>query len=139
MPRHVYPLETKKRQPYVPVRLSNPLDDFEQYYRTLALVDTGADRSMVPLTVSKDLMHDNDAPKLESRTVIGIGGRVTTYKHTFTLEVLDLDGEVLFEIPSLLIEVSEKDYGPVILGMNDFISHYVESIDFSSNKLTICY
>jgi len=139
MGQHTFPLEEYTRQPYLPIRLSNPLDDFEQYHETTALIDTGADYSVVPFTVSKDLLHANDSPEVESRTVLGIGGRVRTYKHTFTLEVLDLDGKVLFAIPHMLIEVSEKDYGPVILGMNDFITHYVKSINFNSNSFTICY
>ena len=139
MPYHIFPLEKSRRQPYLPIRLSNPNDDFEQYQTTLALLDTGADSSIVPFAISKDLMHANDAPKVESRTVIGIGGLVKTYKHTFTLEVLDLSGEVLFKIPSMIIEVSEKDYGPVILGMKDFIVPYVENINFKLGRFKIRY
>ncbi len=137
MPVYRFPLEKHTRQPYLPIRLSNPFDDFEQYHHTLALIDTGADYSIIPSTVSRDLMHDNDHRRVERRTVIGIGGPVKAYKHTFTLEILDLDGEVLFEIPQMLIEVSEKDYSPVILGMKDFIIHHVKTIDFSTNKFTI--
>lgn len=139
MSRHTFPLEVSTRQPYLPVRLSNPNDDFEQYHETLALIDTGSDSSIVPFTVSNDLMHHNDASAVETKTVLGIGGRITTYKHTFILEVLALNGEILFTTSPMFIEVSEGNYGPVILGMKDFIAHYVESINFKTNILTIRY
>ena len=139
MAHHIFPLEKSTQQPYIPIRLSNPKDDCEQFHTTFALIDTGADNSIIPFTVSRDLMHDNDAPEVESRTVLGIGGPVTTYKHTFDLEVLNLDGETLFKFPSMIIEVSEKDYGPVILGMKDFTLLHVENINFKSNIFTIRY
>ncbi len=139
MARHTFPLEKRTQQPYLPISLSNPNDNFEQYHVTLALIDTGADYSVVPFTVSRGLMHNNDGPEVERQIVLGLGGRVNTYKHTFDLEVLDLDGKLLFKIPSMAIEVSEKDYGPVILGMKDFIIHHVESINFKSKIFTIRY
>jgi len=139
MSSRIFPLEKSTQQPYLPIRLSNPKDDFEQYHETLALIDTGADYSIVPFTVSRDLMHDNNASEVELRVVRGIGGEVKTYKHTFILEVLDLDRNVLFGVPPMFIEVAGRDYGPVILGMNDFIIPYVEKINFKSNTFTIRY
>ncbi len=141
MPKHTFPLDKHSGKPYIPVRLSNPQDDYEKHI-TYALLDTGADTSIVPYTVGRDLMHNNENPEVESRPVFGIGGSVSTFKHTFNLEVLDLDFNVLFEIKGMMIEVLPRETGhstPVILGRDDFIRHYVTSINFEKNSIEIRY
>lgn len=137
IPSYSYPLENLKRQPVIPIALSNPYDDARQFHTTFALIDTGADMSIIPSSVGRDLLHNNFHPEVEKRTIYGIGGEVQTFLHTFDLDVLDLDGNVLFRKSGMKIEVSEEECGQVILGMRDFITRYVTKIDFSQNSLFI--
>jgi len=61
-------------KPIVPIILYNPHNDFN--YSTWAIVDTGADTSVIPEHIAKSLYHDIRHPKVKRDISFGIGGAV---------------------------------------------------------------
>lgn len=139
-------LNLERGKPFVPIVLINPDDDYE-VYPTYALIDTGADRSIIPEGIAKELMHDNDGKGVETDEICGVCSSAKVYKHTFVIEVLNPDNpsESLFRTDPMLISVLEfpkgnqPKTGEVILGMPDFILKYIRNIDFENGTLTFGY
>lgn len=125
--------------PCVPICLSNPLDSYEIYQPTLALIDTGAIRSAIPDWIAKELYHCHENEGVvQKNDALGIGGAAKVYEHTFDLEITDFEDKSLHTIENIKLDVivskNPKDAftpSPAILGLEDFIVPYVETIDFT--------
>lgn len=121
--------------PCIPICLSNPNDDYDIYYPTLAIIDTGAVRSAIPEAIAKDLMHNSKHPDVKKKDpAIGIGGYADVVEHTFSLDVMNFSDSILFALKEIKIDVIETDL-PIVLGMEDFISKYVKTIYFDEQYI----
>lgn len=120
-------------KPALPVRLINPANGF--YHTTWALVDTGADNTVIPGYIAQKLYHNVKHKSVKTNFCSGIGGDVTTYYHTFRLNFLESDpkGNVsektVIRINQRLFAVVE-DLHTMILGENDFLKSYTLIINY---------
>jgi len=128
-------------KPVLPVVLTNPANDF--CYQTWGLIDTGADSTAIPDFIAKALYHDIENQAVIRRPCFGIGGEVTTYDHTFRLQVLsiDKDGKILDGKPAIRINSRlfsvVKGLRTMILGESDFLAKYVLSINYPKKKFSL--
>ena len=105
MPTVTLPFEVETQAPYLNIRISNSHDDYESRL-TSALLDTGADSSTVPHYLAKALMHRNHDLEPEPTDIFGVdGNKIEVYKHSFNLKILDSNGEDLFEITEMRVDV----------------------------------
>lgn len=122
------------KRPLLWLYIENPHDENNQGFRYPGLIDTGADRSMVPYTLFKELGHDFEAGHSPSQAG-GIGkGTMRTYTHSARITVLATpkDGKagrtedaVFFPIDMDLVFV-EQSLPFILLGQKDFqqLFHY---------------
>lgn len=140
MPEAILPFERIRissiESPIVPLRISNPHDHYPQYHKTFALIDTGATNSVIPSWLSTQLLHNDDNPNVEKADAYGIGGRVESFIHSFSFEIMDFSNASLFKIEDMKCQVMEMEVRFVLLGLTDFIYEYVKTIDIE-NKQTI--
>lgn len=124
--------------PCVPIFLSNPLNDFETYCHTYAIIDTGAVRTAIPDWVAQELFlrHEKAGVK-QKEDAFGIVGVASVYEHTFDLEITDFEDKPLQNFKNIKFDVivpkSKKQNiipPPVMFGLEDFILPYVDTINF---------
>ena len=89
MPISNYPFRSTReypaQKPVVPVAVYNPANGFD--YKTWALIDTGAEATVIPDYIAKTLYHDIDNPRVKKDTSFGIGGQADVYMHTFYINI----------------------------------------------------
>ncbi len=117
------------KRPLVWLFLENPHNPENKGLRFPALIDTGADRSVVPHYMCKELGHDFDAGYSPS-TIGGIGnGRFKTVTHSVRLTILEtppngrlpkVDDAVFFPIDMQMGFVEQK-LPFILLGQSDFL------------------
>ena len=113
-------------RPYLPIALSNPSTGLE--VETYALIDTGADECAFPARFAAILGHDFSAGE---RKQIQTGNGVTlAYSHTsiialdeFATEQITVDYLVNLETP--------------LLGVQSFLSHFVVTLDYPKQIVTL--
>jgi hypothetical protein len=114
--------------------LYNPHNNFD--YKTWAIIDTGADTTVIPEYIAKSLYHDIRNPKVRRDTSFGIGGAVEVYMHTFSMEILYSDSAGKIDPNKVVIKIPPKkfpvvpDLHIVILGQNDFLKKYVLIVNY---------
>jgi predicted aspartyl protease len=137
MPIRNFPFYKVKKdrcsRPWLPIRLVNPDNGLDLI--TVGLIDTGADECSVPAAFAKKLGHNLTAvkPKLIT-TASGIG---RAYPHTTTIEIYDVSiKNVLHNIPNVTIDYTE-DLHVVLLGMKNFLEHFVLEINYPKEVFSI--
>lgn len=131
--------------PCIPICLSNPLDSFEIYCPTCAIIDTGAVRSAIPDWIAKELHHCHENKGVKQKDdALGIGGTAAVYEHTFDLEITDFEDNPLHTIKNIKLDVivpkNKREAvipHPVIFGLEDFIVPYVETISFAKKYIIL--
>ncbi len=125
--------------PCVPIFLSNPLDGFEIYYHTYAIIDTGAVRTAIPDWVAQELCHCHENTGVKQKEdAFGIVGVASVYEHTFDLEITGFEDKPLYNIKNIKFDVivpKDKKQNivppPVMFGLEDFVLPYVDTINFA--------
>lgn len=118
--------EHQMHAPYLDVVYINPQTN--KRFKTIALIDTGADRCVIPSHLAKFLGYSN-----QEKTIVqvrGIGGQVTCYSHIMQIEVKNFctDGvEIIF---------SDNVCEP-ILGVSTFFKNFCLTIDYPNNRFSL--
>lgn len=127
-------------KPGLPVILTNPANGFS--FGTWALIDTGADNTVIPEFIAKKLYHDIMHKSVQTDLCTGVSGVVKSYYHTFRLKVLGLsrNGKVLSKVA---IKRNKRLY-PVIhglhqmvIGESDFLKRYVLTINYPKKTFSL--
>ena len=121
-------------KPALPVILINPANGFSQF--TWALIDTGADSTVIPGFIAKALYHDITHRSVQRDVCLGISGTTITYHHTFRLRVLGLNrkGDVLHD--KIAIKMNKRKFAVIqrlhqmVVGENDFLKRYNLTINY---------
>jgi len=136
-------------QPTLPLTLRNPQNDLE--CEAIALIDTGADRSLLPEHIAKSVGHDPYDSGLDRHSVSGIGGAVTVVTLPFDLLVWPAGAQARETKPVLHLSNIELDVQlarsgadkwimqghPVILGQDDFLGRYIWTLDYPNAALVL--
>jgi len=132
---------TGKPKPALPVKLINPANGFDHF--TWALIDTGADSTVIPEFIAKKLYHDIKHRQVKTDICFGISRPATTYYHTFRLRVLGLNQkkEVLYnKVP---IKINSRLFSVIsglhtmVLGEDDFLKRYILKINYPKKTLSL--
>lgn len=97
----------------------------------IALLDSGADLSVIPLSIAKIL--DLDLPEETSQSH-GIGGSITTKRSKMIIILKKGHEDYQFAIP---VEVSYDEDVPIILGRANFFDKFIISIDEKNEKIKL--
>jgi predicted aspartyl protease len=121
---------------YLPVRLRNPGTGLTLV--TYGLVDTGADSTLLPGSLALQLGHDLRSRGAKSSVSMGIENtQVTTWRHTFDLELLSSDGtQVVRSFDGMEIDCSETE-PPPLLGASDFLGYFDWSIKYNAGAIVL--
>lgn len=130
-----------RSKPALPVLLTNPANDFSFF--TWALIDTGADSTIIPGFIAKKLYHDIAHESVKTETCLGISGETTTYHHTFRVKVLGLDrqGDVL--INKIAVKINKRTYAVIeglhimVVGEDDFLKRYKLTINYPKKTFSL--
>ena len=145
MPRQRYPFYrfqypngelTPAWRVYLPIRVTNPATKKSAILYGLA--DTGADDSLFPAELALRLEHKLKGAGVKSNVTCGIEqNAVTTYRHTFTVELLSPKGKrVVRAFKNLEIDCAESN-PPVLLGASDFLRRFDMSIRYRLQELAL--
>jgi predicted aspartyl protease len=121
-------------RPMLPIRIINPNVD-GGVYRTIGLIDTGADECAIPAAYASILGHNLLSGQSKQ---IGTGNGITTaYSHSTTIEIYDpatkdigyrLDETPIDFMPNLTI---------VLLGVKSFLNRFILTIDYPRKTFSI--
>lgn len=128
-------------KPALPVILTNPANGLS--FGTWALIDTGADSTVIPEFIAKKLYHDIAHKSVQRDTCLGVSGAVTTYFHTFRLKVLGLNrkGDVLCN--KTAIKRNKRQYAVIrglhlmVIGEDDFLKRYILTINYPKKMFSL--
>jgi len=142
MPRHKYPFlkhvgKTKRETmdlTWIPIRLSNPMRNVTE--DIFALIDTGADASVIPAYLATRLQHKLKGKGVNSQFTSGIGGKqVKTYQHTFDIGLISSRyASVVWNTGPILVDYVESLIPP-ILGVEDFLKHFRVVMDYPKKTI----
>lgn len=114
-------------RPYLDVLYINP--DTNKTHKATALIDTGADRCIVPAFYAPILGHNLKLGY--SSNVCGIGNETTAcYLHTLKIEI------PAFVTEEVLVLFSETVQNP-ILGVKSFLSNFCVTVDYPSCNFSL--
>ena len=143
MPIVDYPFQAQgvfsEPSPILPILITNPHTGTN--FRTWGLVDTGAAATVIPAYIARTIGHDVEvvAPAFGR----GVGGQVNVYAHTFSIEILSMDGngkvnenDIVITIPPCRIGVT-SNVDRVLLGVHDFLKRYILKIDYPRQIFSI--
>ena len=118
---------TKVKTPSIPIQL-----DGKEKFDTIALIDSGADISAIPLDIAEILGLDLSG---EETPAYGIGGKVNSVETKMSIKIEKGHEQYAFQIP---IKVILGDYDfPILLGRAGFFSEFVISFDESQEKVSL--
>ena len=118
----------KKKTPSIPVLFKGQsLTGFQ----VVALVDSGADLSVIPRGLAEVLNVDLTGPKQDS---FGFGGKIVCIESKVSLTLIQNHEKVVLEIPIL---VSPDDNCPPILGRTGFFDSFKITFDNQNHHLTL--
>jgi len=122
---------------YLPIRLSNPDTEVETDIE-FALVDTGADSSVVPGSLACELGHQLKHEKVKTTPTFGINGtHLDTYGHTFRMELLSPDAKtVVWSNDKAVVDCVDTNI-PILLGTKDFLANFRITIDYLEQKVIL--
>lgn len=122
-------------RPLLPIRIINP--HTRKGYKTLGLIDTGADDCAVPAVFAPILGHNLQAG--ESKVISTGNGETIAYAHTTKVEIYHPETEELLYI----IDETPMDFMPnlhvTLLGVNSFLNRFILKIDYPAKRFSIRY
>ena len=125
-----YPFVSFKRgdiaRPYLPITLSNPATGIEM--EAYALVDTGADECAFPARFAAILGHDFTAG--ERKQIQTGNGLTLAYSHT---SIITLDE---FATDQIAVDYLINLETP-LLGVQSFLSHFIITLDYPKQIVTL--
>ena len=121
------PDDTTVKTPSIPVTLKG-----KEQFDTIALVDSGADISAIPLSIAELLGLDLTAKK---SVAYGIGGKVDSIQTKMNVTIEKGHEHYPFMIPVKVI-LGDYDF-PVLLGRLGFFNKFVISFDQSKEKVLL--
>ncbi|MBI9018789.1 MAG: retroviral-like aspartic protease [Phycisphaerae bacterium] len=98
---------------------------------TIALVDSGADCSVIPKGLAEILNLDMTGPKQDS---YGFGGKIECIESNVNITLKQNHEKYEFKIPVL---ISSNDSCPIILGRNKFFDKFKITFDSKHQKLIL--
>jgi predicted aspartyl protease len=119
-------------RPLLPVIIINPHtgEQVKQY----GIIDTGADCCTVPAYIGEMLGHNIEIVPPSKTTVVG--GEITTWEHTTTIQMLDKNETVFYENVETYVEYVE-DLEYVLIGVDDFLCDFKLEIDYPNKHFSI--
>lgn len=133
------------KRPIVWLLIENPHDDTKPPFRFPALIDTGADRSVVPHKLCKVLGHTFDAGHSPGQAG-GIGkGRIRTFSHSARLTIFATPPtskgpqpeDMVFFPLEMRLGFVEQDLPFALLGQSDFLRFFEYSQMRAEWKFTL--
>lgn len=118
---------TKVKTPSIPIQL-----DGKEKFDTIALLDSGADLSAIPLDIAKLLGMDLSGEKTPT---YGIGGKVDSVETRMNIKVEKGHERYSFQIPVKVI-LGDYDF-PILLGREGFFDRFVISFDQGQEKVSL--
>lgn len=121
-------------RPMLPVRIFNPATG--KFINSLGLIDTGADECAIPAQYANILGHNLSSGAVKQ---INTGnGATNAYAHTTRIDILGLNGSmwVVHTINDTPIDFM-PNLGVILLGANNFLSRFILTIDYPSQKFSI--
>ena len=116
---------TEIKTPSVPITLIG-----KEKFETLALLDSGADISAVPLAIAEILGLDLTGEKTPA---FGIGGKVESIETKINLTIEKGHEHYSFQIPVKVI-LGNYDF-PILLGRVGFFEEFIISFDHSRGRV----
>ncbi|MBN1796738.1 MAG: hypothetical protein JW804_08695 [Sedimentisphaerales bacterium] len=123
------------------MRLINPANSIE--LTTWALIDTGADNTVIPAYIARQLYHDVSHRSVKTDICQGIGGQAKVYKHTFRLNILGTDKKGKVDYGKVAIRINKKLFSVVeglhamVLGEDDFLKKYILTINYPRKTFSL--
>jgi hypothetical protein len=123
---------------YLPLRITNQAA--KKSILLYGLADTGADASLFPASLAIQLGHNLKGTGVKSSMTCGIEQNdVTTYRHTFKLELLTPDTQrVVRAFNRVEIDCAETN-PPILLGASDFLSRFDISIHYRTQETILTW
>ena len=118
------------KSPSIPITLSNGSGK----YQFIALLDSGADISIIPQDVAELLGIDLNGKKEEAR---GIGGKVPAIQKNISIELGKNHESYTFTIPFKVILNHRDEEIPVFLGRAGFFDKFVVTFNQSEERVTL--
>ena len=138
--RFQYPDGSIDRRPYtrLPIKVINPGNG--QSVIAWGLVDTGADATLLPASLTASVGHSLKADGVKKNITSGIENTsVTAYGHTFILELLGPDIKtVVWKSSAMNIDCVETE-PPILLGVEGFLCHFKLTIDYLSETMHLTW
>lgn len=129
-----------KPKPALPVQLINPANGFE--FSTWALIDTGADATVIPAYIANQLYHDITHKDVITDRFWGMGGTSMVYYHTFRLNIFKSNSDGIVSNEKAIkarkrLYAVEKTLRTMVLGESDFLNRYIITIDYPKKILSL--
>lgn len=120
----------------LPVSLTNPASGSSAI--AWGILDTGADACLLPGTLARDLGHDLTGEGVKCSVTSGIEQTpVTTYKHSFRMQLLSADlKRTVWQSGDVEVDCAETSL-PVILGVEELLRHFKITIDYPNEKIAL--
>ena len=118
---------TQVKTPSIPIQL-----DGKEKFDTIALLDSGADISAIPLSIAEILGLDLNGEKTPA---YGIGGKVDSIETRMNIKVEKGHESYSFQIPVKVI-LGNYDF-PILIGRLGFFDKFVISFDQSQEKVSL--
>ena len=119
---------TQIKTPSIPIRFKG---NSNLHINAVALVDSGADCSVLPMGLAEVLNLDLTGPKQDS---FGFGGKIECIESSVTIQIRQNHERYEFKIPIL---ISSDDSCPIILGRDRFFEKFKITFDGKKQKLTL--
>jgi hypothetical protein len=118
---------TNVRTPSIPITLKG-----KEQFDTIALLDSGADISAIPLSIAQILSLNLDGAKSEA---YGIGGKVDSIDTQMNVTVEKGHEHYSFNIPVKVI-LGKYDF-PILLGREGFFNKFIISFDQERERILL--
>jgi len=121
---------TLRRAPFIPVFIKNK---FGKVMKVIALLDSGADDTVVPKDLAEILGLIEKGKELDTG---GIGGSVKVKKSSLSFQIKNDHETHSLIIPALVLQDLNVDV-PLLLGRNGFFDNFHVTFKQSSEKIVL--
>lgn len=121
------PDNTEVKTPSIPILLN-----YKEKFETIALLDSGADISAIPLAIAEILGLDLNEEKMPA---YGIGGKVDSIETKINITVEKGHEHYTFQIPIKVI-LGNYDF-PILLGRAGFFDKFIISFDQNQERISL--
>ena len=118
------------KSPSIPIILIGSKQRFE----FIALLDSGADLSIIPKDVAELLGLNLSGKQEEAR---GIGGKVPAIQTNINMEIGKPHERYIFSIPFKVILNGEDEEIPIILGRSGFFDKFIITFNQKEEKVVL--